>query len=55
MERAMCPQCGGPCVEIRGKLVCQRCGRIVEGCCEGGPPLDEARTPAICGSERGPE
>ena len=32
-----CPLCGASLVEIRAKAVCARCGRIVEGCCEGAP------------------
>ncbi len=32
-----CPLCGAPLLEIRGKAVCSRCGRICEGCCEGAP------------------
>ncbi|HET6690071.1 MAG TPA: hypothetical protein VFG74_04315 [Miltoncostaeaceae bacterium] len=32
-----CPLCGAPLVFIRAKAVCSRCGRIVEGCCEGAP------------------
>jgi hypothetical protein len=31
-----CPACGGHLVEIRGKLVCTRCRRTCETCCEGG-------------------
>jgi hypothetical protein len=31
-----CPVCGGPLMEIRHKLHCQRCHAIVETCCEGG-------------------
>jgi hypothetical protein len=30
------PCCGAPLIERKGKLVCSRCGRICEGCCEGG-------------------
>jgi uncharacterized Zn finger protein (UPF0148 family) len=29
------PCCGAPLLERKGKLVCAKCGRIVEGCCEG--------------------
>lgn len=36
-ERAACPACGGRLVEIRAKLVCERCRTICETCCEGGP------------------
>ena len=31
-----CPACGGPLMDIRHKLQCQRCHTIVETCCEGG-------------------
>jgi hypothetical protein len=34
---AVCLVCQGPTLEIRGKLVCRRCGAILETCCEGGP------------------
>lgn len=29
-----CPACGSPAVDIKGKLTCTHCKRIVEGCCE---------------------
>jgi hypothetical protein len=35
--RVACPACGGHLIEIRGKLVCERCHAICETCCEGGP------------------
>jgi hypothetical protein len=35
--RAVCPVCGGDTHEIRAKLLCRRCGTILETCCEGGP------------------
>lgn len=31
-----CQVCGGPLIEIRAKLQCQRCHTIWETCCEGG-------------------
>jgi hypothetical protein len=31
-----CQICGGQLVEIRAKLVCERCHTIWETCCEGG-------------------
>lgn len=31
-----CQLCGGPLIEIRGKLQCERCHTIWETCCEGG-------------------
>ena len=34
--RVACPACGGHLIEIRGKLVCERCHAICETCCEGG-------------------
>ncbi|MGH7127844.1 MAG: hypothetical protein ACREIV_04710 [Planctomycetaceae bacterium] len=34
--RPACPVCGGRLVEIRQKLVCDRCHAICETCCEGG-------------------
>lgn len=33
---AWCPACGGEAEYVRCKLVCRKCGRIIEGCCEGG-------------------
>lgn len=50
---AICLVCQGPTLEIRGKLVCRRCGAILETCCEGGPmgtsgcqqPEDENKGP----------
>jgi hypothetical protein len=36
-SKVACPVCGGQLIEIRGKLVCQRCHAICETCCEGGP------------------
>jgi hypothetical protein len=33
-----CPACGGRLAEVKAKLVCERCHRIAEGCCEGQPP-----------------
>lgn len=35
-NRPACPVCGGPLIEIRGKLVCSQCHQICETCCEGG-------------------
>jgi hypothetical protein len=35
-QRAACPVCGGPLVEIKQKLVCTVCRTICETCCEGG-------------------
>lgn len=35
-QRAACPVCGGPLVEIRMKLQCAQCHTICETCCEGG-------------------
>lgn len=29
-----CPACGGRLVQVKCKIVCVDCGRIVEGCCE---------------------
>lgn len=29
-----CPACDGKVVQVRGKLVCSKCGRVVMGCCE---------------------
>lgn len=37
MEEA-CPVCGGRLVQIKAKVVCERCRRIAEGCCEGAAP-----------------
>ncbi|MCU0876178.1 MAG: DUF2089 domain-containing protein [Pirellulaceae bacterium] len=34
--RPICPICGGPLIEIRAKLQCERCHTILETCCEGG-------------------
>jgi hypothetical protein len=34
--RLPCQVCGGPLIEIRAKLQCQRCHTIWETCCEGG-------------------
>lgn len=34
----VCPACGGRLVAVKAKLVCERCRRIAEGCCEGAPP-----------------
>ena len=30
-----CMLCGSPTREVKGKLVCDECHRIAEGCCEG--------------------
>ena len=30
-----CPVCSGALRTIKAKVVCQNCGRIVRGCCEG--------------------
>ena len=35
--RPACYVCGGRLIEIRAKLQCSQCHRIVETCCEGGP------------------
>ena len=32
-----CPICGGPVRPEHGSYRCERCGRIVEACCEGAP------------------
>ena len=32
----ICQICGGRLMEIRAKLVCERCHTIWETCCEGG-------------------
>jgi len=37
MPRPACPVCGGRLIEVRAKLQCGNCHRIVETCCEGGP------------------
>jgi len=37
MTAPCCPICAGETHEIRAKLVCRRCGAILETCCEGGP------------------
>ena len=37
MTAPRCPICQGETFEIRAKLVCRRCGTILETCCEGGP------------------
>jgi hypothetical protein len=37
MQTPRCPICQGETFEIRAKLVCRRCGTILETCCEGGP------------------
>ena len=37
MSACRCPICHGETHEIRAKLVCRRCGAILETCCEGGP------------------
>jgi hypothetical protein len=37
MSDVRCPICQGETFEIRAKLVCRRCGTILETCCEGGP------------------
>ncbi|NBU41994.1 MAG: hypothetical protein EBS51_14580 [Planctomycetia bacterium] len=37
MSHSRCPVCQGETFEIRAKLVCRRCGMILETCCEGGP------------------
>jgi hypothetical protein len=34
--KPVCPACGGALVERRGHQECSKCGRVVEGCCEGG-------------------
>ncbi|MBL9083111.1 MAG: hypothetical protein JNK76_14950 [Planctomycetales bacterium] len=34
--RPACPVCGGRLIDIRAKLQCSQCHRIVETCCEGG-------------------
>jgi hypothetical protein len=36
VRQPICPICGGPLIEIRAKLQCQRCHTILETCCEGG-------------------
>jgi hypothetical protein len=33
----VCPACGGALVERRGHTECSKCGRVIAGCCEGGP------------------
>ncbi|HEY2413207.1 MAG TPA: hypothetical protein VGI40_13235 [Pirellulaceae bacterium] len=33
---AICQICGSRLIEIRAKLVCERCHTIWETCCEGG-------------------
>ena len=55
MSEPICPVCAGETREIRAKLVCRRCGTILETCCEGGPmaggcnpgggPIDGPATP----------
>jgi transposase len=32
----VCQLCGGKLIEIRAKLLCERCHTIWETCCEGG-------------------
>ena len=39
-DHGPCPACGGRLVEVKAKLVCERCRRIAEGCCEGAVPGD---------------
>ncbi len=34
--RPACYVCGGRLIDIRAKLQCSQCHRIVETCCEGG-------------------
>jgi hypothetical protein len=36
MSDPVCQICGGRLIEIRAKLVCERCHTIWETCCEGG-------------------
>ena len=38
--RPICPVCGHELTERRQRLVCTKCGRYEEGCCEGGPTSD---------------
>jgi hypothetical protein len=45
MSDVPCPVCQGETFEIRAKLVCRRCGTILETCCEGGP-MGDCGTPA---------
>jgi hypothetical protein len=48
MSTCRCPICQGETFEIRAKLMCRRCGAILETCCEGGPmgaPIDPAAAP----------
>lgn len=33
---SVCPHCGGTVECRKQKLVCVRCGSVVETCCEGG-------------------
>lgn len=37
VDMPTCPVCGGGLISIRAKSQCERCHRIVETCCEGGP------------------
>jgi hypothetical protein len=48
MSTCRCPICHGETFEIRAKLMCRRCGAILETCCEGGPmaPTAAAAPPA---------
>ena len=31
----LCPICGSGLKVIKAKVICQNCGRIIRGCCEG--------------------
>lgn len=35
-----CPICGGRVHEEHGVFHCERCGQVVEACCEGAPPSE---------------
>ncbi|ESR25456.1 hypothetical protein N177_1751 [Lutibaculum baratangense AMV1] len=35
-----CPICGGRVHEEHGVFHCERCGQVVEACCEGAPPAE---------------
>jgi hypothetical protein len=45
MTMPSCPVCQGDTTEIRAKLICRRCGTILETCCEGGPMGTTASCP----------
>ncbi|MFM8706384.1 MAG: hypothetical protein ACKOHG_21505 [Planctomycetia bacterium] len=45
MTLPRCPVCQGDTTEIRAKLICRRCGTILETCCEGGPMGSTASCP----------